>query len=172
MLKKILISVLLIAVSVNLTACPSNKTIKRAFQASEGIASTCETAAETIDTFYTSGTITYEQKEMLIAGLKKVRDGGKSFHRLVDAVWQTYGTNVPADQWERLDRIFDEQILAVFEEILVNARLISGETGQKILTAIAVLRLTLRTVAKLFAEVGVKGKTAAFYQREIYANAG
>lgn len=140
-LTKFLTSLILIAVLLFSTACPSKSTIQKAVNAAQKIDSVTATAVSTANLAFTEGLLTFEQKESLLPKLNLLQKGSDAFKNAANKLKAEYAGEIPPDKLQVLVRILNADIIAPFLEILSELKIIKN--ASRILAAIGVIHVTL-----------------------------
>lgn len=173
-IRKLAALVVIATFALGMTACPAKSDIEKAYNISENISITIETAADNVAALYTAGVISFELKETLIKRLRQARDGGKRFHAEVDALYAVYKSKLPDEKIGFLDVALNAGVVQPFTDILVDIKVLSPAAQQKVLAAIVLARQAIVTLINLF--VRARGRTSANYEfyireKELNANA-
>lgn len=133
-------------------ACPSKNSLAKGFEASSKISQVGFQSTVAVGDLFTANVINYETKEKLVEALRKVQVNGERFNRVLSELKATYGKDVPPEEIRALDIFFNQNIIAPFVEILIEAGTLSAATAEKIYLAIAALKQIVFTVSTVFGQ--------------------
>lgn len=168
-MKKSILTILIIC-SLFLMACPSKNSLAKGFEASSKISQVGFQSTVAVGDLFTANVITYETKEKLVKSLRKVQENGERFNQVLSELKAQYGKDVPADEIRSLDVYFNQNIIAPFVEILVEAGTLSAPTAEKIYLVIAALKQIVFTVSNIFGQSLSKSVSfEAVNNREVFA---
>lgn len=150
-MKNLLICLLLIY-SLSLVACPKRNVVESAARASYRLTGITANLIETVGAEYKAGIITTGTKNKLAGALAALSRSELVFIKAaaeVDRIHKQFG-QIPLDQLNFLNKLFSEQIVAPFLEIL---KILIPVNSEKILAAVSVLRSTILFISNSFGEV-------------------
>lgn len=147
MLKKIATLIILYSV-VLLTACPSKASLEKAKAESSRIAGYANAGVNLTRSLYESQVITIGQKDNIARKFISLADAGIAFDLAVNKAIQTYGSNVPKSEIERVFAVFDSEVVEKFLDILSSMKLLANKAAYA--QVIDTLRTAVLLVAKVF----------------------
>lgn len=157
-----LLSLILICSFVMLlTACPKETAVRRSVKASYELSGLTVDVINATGKAYANGLISLETKDKLADSLKILSVGGKRFNQALDLVIRESGgdeTKVPMDKIQMLNKLFSDEVVAPFLQVLQSLKLLSPEKARQLHITIAALRTAVLTISLSFQSVAAERK--------------
>lgn len=155
-MKKILLTLIVIYSLVFLLACPKETAVRRAAKASYSLSGlTIDATAATAKAF-NAGLIDIQTKDKIANALKKISIGGKYFNQTLERFNVESGAELPADKIAVLNKIFSDEVVAPFLEILQSLKILSADKAEYLRLAINALRSAILTISNGFSSLNAK----------------
>lgn len=160
-MKKILLSVIVIYSLLLLTACPQETVVRRAAKASYELSGLTVDVINAVGKAYANNLIDIRTKDDLANKLKTLSVGGMKFNQLLESALKDANgdeTKVTPDKIQNLNKVFSDDVVMPFLEILQLAKVISPANVNYLHSAIAALRTAILTISLGFSSVraGIK----------------
>lgn len=153
-------AIFLIVFSLIVTACPSKSAMEKAFNASAKLSQVGTQAAIGTKDLFDAGVISFETKESIAKGLRKVQQKGAEFNTILSELKAKYGKNPPENELAFLDIFFNREIIAPFVQILIEIGALSKEKAQQVFLIVAGLKQIIYTIANVLGQFN--GASASF----------
>lgn len=168
-MKKILLSLIVIYSMVFLLACPSKKTaVREAVTASYSLSGLTVDGIAATAKAYNAGIIDTPTKDRIANALKTIATGGKRFNQILDkyaAEAADKNEMIPADKMEILNKIFSDEVVAPFLEVLQSMKILSADKAEYLRSAINALRAVILTIQNGFSSLKAENQ---FSEVKIY----
>jgi hypothetical protein len=154
-MKKIILCLTLVYSMVFLTACPKETVLRRAAKASYSLSGLTVDVINATGKAYAAQLINLETKDRLARHLKTISIGGERFNQTLKR-YAEEGTEIPADKLLILNKIFSEEVVAPFLEVLNAIKLLSPEQSAYLNSAINGLRAAILIISGAFTNAGIE----------------
>lgn len=155
-MKNLLLSLLVIGSMIFLMACPKESAVRRAAKASYSLSGLTIDAANATAKAYNAGLITFQTKDKIANALKTMAVGGKYFNQTLEKFISESGAELPADKIAMLNKIFSDEVVTPFFEILQSLKFLSADKADYLRSAINALRSTVLAISSGFASLKAK----------------
>lgn len=146
----------LIIYTLFLCACPKETAIRKASKASFQLSGLTIDAVNATAKAFDAGIIDLSTKDKLADSLKLIAIGGKRFNNTLEIFVRESGENLPTTKIEILNRIFSEEIVTPFLEILQKVKIISAAKAEYLVIAINSLRAAILLISDGFTAANAK----------------
>lgn len=157
-MKNTILSMLVIASLVFLMACPKKTAVENAARASYSLSGLTVDVANATAKAYNAQLINLDTKDKIAGYLKTISIGGKRFNNTLEKFARESGPDLPADKLAILNKIFSDEVVAPFLEVLQTLKILPADRADYLRTAIAALRSAVLVISSGFTAVGVESR--------------
>lgn len=163
----LLLTISLIAYSGYGFACNKENTVNQAAEAAKDIGGATRDVIKAVGEAYQAKLITLEQKDKLAGYLKLIAKGGQKGVDKLEQIQKSGGTVITGPDGDILNKIFSDEVVAPFLNLLTDLGKLSDTSSAAIRAALASLRTTIILLSGKIGRVDVIKQIEA--RERIYA---
>lgn len=144
---------------IGATGCPSKSTIDKAFDYSQKIDLTAQSAQATAQMAFAENLLTVEQNSYLAPKLQTLTNGAQAFRNAVITVKMSGDTG----KVQMLNTLFSEQVVTPFLDVLKDLNLIKN--APKLVAVIGLIRVAVLAISQAFGKTETVARIDKLYER-------
>lgn len=157
-MKNLILSLLILYSMFLMTACPKESAVKNAAKASYSLSGLTVDIAVAAARAYNAQIITLDTKDKIAGYLKTISIGGKRFNNTLLIFARQSGPELPEDRLAVLNKIFSDEVVAPFLEVLQSLKILPASRADYLRTAINALRAAVLVISSGFTAVGIENR--------------
>jgi hypothetical protein len=162
---QVLVLALVLGGVAPLAGCGGEKTLAQAAEAAKDIGGGTRDVIKAVGEAYQKGLLTLAQKDRLAALLKAIAKGGEKGIDAIEALQKTQASTLTSDQRQQLTRIFDDEVVTPFLQLLQELGTLSGDASVAIRAALVSVRTA---IVLLSSRIGRADTIKAIEAREVW----